>query len=260
MTPPRVLLLIPHPDDEVVGAALAIRRAAAAGARIFGLYLTTGVPDPRQLWPWQRAGHGRRVQRRRAEAQAVAGLLGLTPLGFQPWPSRSLKSHLAEAAGLLDALIGQHRIEALWVPAWEGAHQDHDCANFLASRFAARLPVSEFAEYNFAGGRVRIGEFPQTRGGEETLQPNPSEAAWKRGLLARYRSERGNLAHITIAAESFRPLPAHDYTRPAHFGRQFWERFHWVPFAHPRIDFERAGDVRVALAEFSRMDRGDRDR
>lgn len=41
----RVLILVPHPDDEVVGAAAAIARARAQGAAVTGVFLTTGVPD-----------------------------------------------------------------------------------------------------------------------------------------------------------------------------------------------------------------------
>ncbi len=47
----RILILIPHPDDEVVGAALAIRRAVKNGALVFGLDLTHGCPPREALWP-----------------------------------------------------------------------------------------------------------------------------------------------------------------------------------------------------------------
>jgi LmbE family N-acetylglucosaminyl deacetylase len=251
MTARRLLLLIPHPDDEVVGAAIVLRRAVAQGAQAFALYLTTGVPARAALWPWQRRHYEQRIARRRNAARDVADALALRPIGFQPWPSRSLKAHLGEALALIDGAIAELGIEALWVPAWEGAHQDHDSANFLASRFVGRLPVSEFAEYNFAGGKARSGAFPEAKGNEETLRLTPAEQAWKRDLLARYRSERANLAHIRLASEALRPLAVHDYSRPAHPGRQFWERFHWVPFRHPRIDFDRAAEVRAALSRFA---------
>ena len=40
----RVLILAPHPDDEIVACGIAASRAIAAGARVFVLHLTTGVP------------------------------------------------------------------------------------------------------------------------------------------------------------------------------------------------------------------------
>ena len=101
MTARRVLILIPHPDDEVVGCAIAARRARAEGATLWGLYLTTGIPSRDQLWPWQRRGYERRVERRRREAIIAAKTIGISPVRFQDWPSRTLKAHLDEAAALI---------------------------------------------------------------------------------------------------------------------------------------------------------------
>ena len=44
MGPRRILILAPHPDDEIVACGIAALRARAAGARVFVLYLTTGIP------------------------------------------------------------------------------------------------------------------------------------------------------------------------------------------------------------------------
>lgn len=251
MSPRRVLVLIPHPDDEVVGCAIAIARAAAEGTRFFGLYLTTGVPPRAAFWPWHRATYEAQIGRRRAEARQAAAALALEPLAFSPRPSRTLKAGLRAAAAEIRAAIAQCAAEALWVPAWEGGHQDHDAANFLAAHFVERLPVLEFAEYNFAGGAVRSQLFPTENGSEILLRLTAAEAAAKRDLLALYRSERGNLAHIRTEVECLRPLPRHDYAAPPHPGRLFRERFHWVPIPHRRIDFEPIGEVLAALAEFS---------
>ena len=252
MTQPNLLILIPHPDDEVVGCAVALRRAVAAGAKAHGLYLTTGVPAAEALWPWQRGRHAALVARRKAEAEAVAAELGLAPAGFAPWPSRALKAHLGDALASIRAAIARCASDELWVPAWEGAHQDHDVANFLAAQFARQYPVKEFAEYNFHEGRVASGRFPRTNGAEETIRLTPAEAAWKRALLARYRSERRNLAHIRVEIETLRPLAAHDYSIRPHPGPLFYERFQWVPFRHPRVDFDRPESVLSALRRGAR--------
>ncbi|HZT50946.1 MAG TPA: PIG-L family deacetylase [Stellaceae bacterium] len=243
----RVLLLVPHPDDEVVGCAAAIARACAEGAAFYALYLTTGVPPRAALWRWQRPNYARRIARRRAEAEAAARALGIAPLGFADWPARTLKAHLAETLATARDAAARCRADAIWVPAWEGGHQDHDVANFLAARLSPAVAVVEFAEYNFAGGTVRTQRFPFETGRETVLQLTAEEAARKRALLALYRSERGNLAHVGTAVESLRPLPPHDYTAPPHPGRLFRERFHWVPIPHPRIDFEPSAAVRAAL-------------
>jgi LmbE family N-acetylglucosaminyl deacetylase len=250
--PGRILILVPHPDDEVVGCAIAAIRARAEGAKLFAFYLTTGVPARAQLWPWARGGHAARVAIRRAEAFAAAELLGIEPTGFQPWPARQLKSHLEEASALVEATLGKYRIDGLWAPAYEGGHQDHDAANLLAAAFKARIPVTEFAEYHNARPAVSSQGFITRNGGERLLRLSEEERQLKRRALALYRSERANLAHVKCEIESLRPLAPYDYAAPPHPGRLFWARFQWVPFRHPRIDFDPPEKVYATLAAFAR--------
>src|SRR5579864_4879115 len=91
MTARRILVLAPHPDDEIVACGIAALRARAAGCRVFVLYLTTGVPETVASWPWQRGFYAARMARRRAEAEAAAALLGLEPVGFRDTPARRLR-------------------------------------------------------------------------------------------------------------------------------------------------------------------------
>jgi len=247
----RILVLAPHPDDEVVGCAVALRRALAAGDACFALYLTTGVPPVETVWPWQRVRYTARGARRENEARRVAERIGLTPVAFLDWPARTLKAHLGEALARIRAALAQHAIDLVWAPAWEGAHQDHDAANFLAAQLAGQCRVLEYAAYNFSGGVVRSGRFGGGESAAELITLTPDEQAWKRALLAVYASEHGNLAHIGTATEALRPLAAHDYTRRPHGGTLFYERFQWVPFRHPRIDFEPSERLTEALAAFA---------
>ena len=250
MEPRRILILAPHPDDEIVACGIAALRARTAGAQVFVLYLTTGVPAREALWPWQRAGHAERLSRRRAEARVAAALFGLESIGSLDYPSRHLRNHLDAAAAEIGRAIMEHAIEALWVPAFEGAHQDHDAANALAAQFCGVLPVYEFAAYNFAGGRVRSNRFADRHDGEVTIETTAAEAALKRQALACYESERGNLRHIRAERESWRSLPHYDYGTPPHSGRLFRERFHWVPLRHPRIDFEPSATVYAEIGRW----------
>jgi LmbE family N-acetylglucosaminyl deacetylase len=251
MEPRRILVLAPHPDDEIVACGIAARRARANGAQVFVLHLTTGVPAPEALWARQRAGHTARVSRRRAESHAAAALIGLEPIGFLDYPSRRLRHHLDAAAAAIGRAVMECAAEALWVPAFEGAHQDHDAANALAAQFCDVLPVHEFAAYNFAGGRIRSNRFAGPRAGDVAFEATAEEAALKRQALACYASERGNLRHITTVQESWRLLPRHDYAAPPHSGRLFRERFHWVPFGHPRVDFEPSATVYAGIGHWA---------
>ena len=254
----RVLILIPHPDDEAVGAALAIRRAVQNGSSIFGLDLTHGCPPREALWPWARVTHGARVETRRREAAAAARELGITRLADDGLAARRLRTALPAAFARIRAAADAHAIDTLWVPAYEGAHPDHDCANALAAALVAARPgleAWEFAEYSNAGGTRRANQFFDMRGGEAVLAADEEERRWKARLLALYRSESFNLRNVSTRQvapprETFRPLPRHDYARPPHPGRLFYERFHWVPFPVPQIDRTTGAEVCAALAAF----------
>jgi LmbE family N-acetylglucosaminyl deacetylase len=247
IAPRRILILAPHPDDEIVACSLSVWRARQDGARVFVLYLTTGVPPRETLWRWQRAGYAARTARRREEAEAAAALMRLEPAGFLDIPARRLRFHLDEAAGAVGRAIISTGADELWVTAFEGAHQDHDAANALAARVSERLPVWEFAAYNYAGGQVRANRFADARGGVIELHPDRDEALLKRQALKIYASERGNLRHVRVEQEACRPLPHHDYGAPPHTGTLFRERFQWIPFRHPRVDFDPSPEVYKAL-------------
>ena len=246
----RILVLAPHPDDEVVACGIAALRARNAGAELFVLYLTTGVPPRDLLWPWQRHGYAARVTRRRDEAIQAAPLMGLRPTGFLEIPSRRLLAHLNVAMSAVHRALDETAADCIWVPAFEGAHQDHDAANALAARANNRLPVWEFAAYNYCGGRARSNRFLDARGGVIELRLNREEVALKRQTLAVYASERGNLAHIKVAEEAYRLLPRHDYGAPPHAGTLFRERLRWVPFRHPRVDFTPSSEIYPVLGRW----------
>jgi LmbE family N-acetylglucosaminyl deacetylase len=247
----RILVLAPHPDDEIAACAIATRCAVASGARVFVLHLTTGVPPAASLWRWERAAYIDRVWRRQEEALDASRLLGVEIIGFRETAARRLRFDLNAAASDIASAIAGCRAEAVWVPAFEGAHQDHDVANALAACAAGPVPVWEFAEYNYAGGRVRSNRFASDRGGEVTIGATAQEAELKRAALACYESERRNLGHIVADREACRPLPRHDYGRRPHAGRLFRERFHWVPFRHPGVDFDTSDDVYRELGVWS---------
>ena len=258
----RILVLVPHPDDEVVGAALAIRRALKNGAMVTALDLTHGCPPKEALWPWARMSYDARVSIRRREAAAAARELGMARIADDGLAARRLRHALPAAYRRLRDAADAHAIDTLWVPAYEGAHADHDCANALAAalqRERVDIAVWEFAEYNNAGGTKRANEFAEPRGGEVTLaaadaDEDERERRWKTSLLRLYRSEAFNLRNVSAGRgqfqECFRPLPRHDYGRPPHSGRLFYERFHWVPVKVPDIDFTTGAEVSAAITAF----------
>ncbi len=247
----RILILVPHPDDEVVGFCAAIGRARAEGAEVAVLFLTHGCVSRETLWPWDRRRYDAIVGRRRTEAQAAALTLGVTIAGVAKRPARTLWRQLPAAEAEARAAIAAWDADQLWAPAYEGGNPDHDGASALASRLAAEgLPVLEFAEYNFAGGCARSQDFPSPNGTEITLTLSVTEQAAKRTAVGLYRSERRNLFYVRCEREVFRPLTLYDYSRPAHPGKLWYARFQWVPFRHPDVDFTDPAEVSAALSAY----------
>ncbi|HUO11821.1 MAG TPA: PIG-L family deacetylase [Caulobacteraceae bacterium] len=246
-----ILIIAPHPDDEVVACCAAIGRARATGATVRVIFITHGCVSRETMWPWARARYGAVVARRRAEADAVLAKLGLGAAGWSDRPARALWRHLPDAEAEIRQAVARYAVDQLWAPAFEGGNADHDAANAIAAQFAAAgLSVLEFAEYNLSGGRVNSHAFPVSHGDEVTLDLTAEERAAKRQALALYASERQNLSYVKVEREVFRPLPAHDYAAPPHPGRLWYARFQWVPFRHPGVDFTQPSEVARALAAY----------
>ena len=246
----RILVLVAHPDDEVVACAAAIGRAKAAGAEVFAAYLTDGCLARETMWPWRRKHHDDDVARRRAEGEDAAARLGIKPLGWADRPARRLWRELPGVHAEMRRAIATCGADQIWTPAYEGGNPDHDGLNALASLFADQISVLEFAEYNFLGGRAQAQQFPQLRGDEETIVLTPEEQRQKNALLNIYASERQNLGYVGIISECWRRLGAYDYSQPPHPGVLWYARFQWVPFRHPRVDFTKPEDVSRAIVGY----------
>lgn len=247
----RILILVPHPDDEVVACCTAIAQAQRHGARIFALYLTHGCIAKEELWPWQRDQHDRFVIRRLQESVQVARRLNITPISYSDRPARHLWRNLGAAYNEIVKAIGDYNISQLWIPAYEGGHADHDALSGVCSHLADKISILEFAEYNFSGERVNANSFPVTNGTETTIMLSPEEQGIKRKMLGLYESEQKNLGYVGVSQECYRPLATYDYAKPAHGGKLWYTRYQWVPFRHPRVDFTKPEEVCQAIGSFT---------
>ncbi len=246
----RILILIPHPDDEVVACAAAIARARAQGARVFGVNLSHGCLARQTMWFWERGLYAQRVEQRIAESVRVADFLGIKMVGGNmARPAREIWPDLQTVYGEVMQAMQQCAPDCLWVPAYEGGNPDHDAINALASTIK-NVPVYEMAEYNFIHGIPHSNAFLAIKGNEITLTLTPEEQVMKRAALKLYESEQKNLGDMDVRYESFRPLAEYDYSKRPHEGKLWYERFQWVPFRHPRVDYTRAAEVSKAITEF----------
>lgn len=114
----RVLVLAPHPDDEIFGCGGCLALYRQAGAAVDVQVFTDG------------AGYLPANQRaqvfgvRQAETNAALAVLGLGAAAFLGLPDRSLSGH-AGLANLVSALIVQHRPDVVFAPSLWEVHPDH---------------------------------------------------------------------------------------------------------------------------------------
>lgn len=107
-----LVILAPHPDDEVFGCGGVLAQAADSGAEVHVVIVTDGEAQ----------GEART---RRAEALEAASRLGLPEPRFWGFPDRQLRPNDEELRSRLEAILVEVRPHAVLVPSTAEIHPDH---------------------------------------------------------------------------------------------------------------------------------------
>lgn len=138
----RIVVVAPHPDDEVLGCGGVMARHAAAGDDVFVVIATRGAPD---LYSDES------VERTRAEARQAHAILGVRETRFLDFPAPRLD--VTPAHLIADALAQQfHDLqpERVYLPHHGDMHADHGRiyhATLVAARPLASCPVKQLLCY-----------------------------------------------------------------------------------------------------------------
>ena len=230
-----LLIVVAHPDDEVIGVGGQLARLT--GVRL--LHVTDGAP--RDLLDARAAGFDDwqgYAAARRQELLAALRLAGIEAsqaheLGI---PDQGASFRLVELAQALAAKFRCLRPELVMTLPYEGGHPDHDATAFavhaagaLAQRHDGTAPaLLEMTSYHMgAGGRVMSEFLPHPGIAVTTLPLGERERAFKRRLVACFSSQSRVLADFPVDVERFRPAPAYDFRRPPHEGLLHYEQFDW---------------------------------
>lgn len=234
-SPPPVVIVAAHPDDEVIGAGARLM----AISRIGFIHVTDGAP--RNVKYARDAGFSDRrayAAARRREWHAVLACLGLSPScsNLLEVADQEAALDLANLTKRLAALLERSGPEIVVTHPYEGGHPDHDAVAF-AAHAARRLlearrkdvPVLiEMTSYHARYDGLATGEFLPPAGPEVvSLELSEREREFKRRLFDCYASQRDVLAAFPLQAESFRLAPDYDFQAPPHPGQLFYERFDW---------------------------------
>ena len=230
-----ILVLAPHPDDEVVGTCTIIRRGLKQGKSFYIFFLTNGVITKKEMWFFLRKKYKENVKIRFDEMKKAVNILGIKKYFLQDIPSRTLKENISSTLVKINSILKTLKIDTIMTPAFEGGHQDHDVANFIASKFIDKLDVYEFPEYNNFNKLSVSNTFIKNYGKETKIILNDQEILYKKKVLNIYKSESRNLGHIDCEKESYRKLINYNYYERPYNGTLFYERFKFFSW-HPRVD------------------------
>lgn len=125
----RILVVAPHPDDEMLGCGGTLLRRRDEGAEIDWLIVT--AMDEAHGWP------ALAVQTRAQEIEKVAQLMGFTSVYQLAYPTACLDQvDLAELVAKVGAIIKAREPIEVYVPSFADAHSDHRVVADIASACA----------------------------------------------------------------------------------------------------------------------------
>jgi N-acetylglucosamine malate deacetylase 2 len=233
--PLRVLLVVAHPDDDIVGCGARLWRLGPSTRVAF---VTDGAPhNPRFHLEAGFASRDEYAAARRNEARSALGLVGVPEAHIHELgiADQSAASMLAPLARRIAELVERLTPEAVLTHAYEGGHPDHDAVAFgvhaaerLARVRAAEFPtLLEFASYHEWAGKIATHAFlPNESSPPIFLQLTAQERLLKRRLFDCHASQHAVLEQFTLDQEGFRIAPAYDFSAPP-APSIFYEQFDW---------------------------------
>lgn len=128
-----ILIIAPHPDDEVLGCGGVMTKYASAGKKVYVLIMSRGAAH---LYGEDKIEN---VRREAKEAQKIIGVTDTRFLDF-PAPELDLIS-LSEIARAIEKILKEWQIDVLFLPHKGDIHNDHGVV-FKAAMVAAR-PIND---------------------------------------------------------------------------------------------------------------------
>jgi LmbE family N-acetylglucosaminyl deacetylase len=231
----RLLLVVAHPDDDVLGAGALLARLP--GARI--VYVTDGAPrDGHDARAYGFATAADYAAARRCEALAALAIADVPPhqTVWLDVADQEATFALERITGLLCELMLATHPDMLLTHPYEGGHPDHDAVAFAAraavtlleraGEKAWRAPsLAEFAGYHASPAGGRESSFLVHPGFPETVfRLSDAEQRLKSRMLEAHTTQAAVLADFPRDREMFRLAPAYDFSRPPHPGPLLYER------------------------------------
>ena len=132
----KILVIAPHPDDEVLGCGGTLKKLADSGNEIHLVIVTKGyTPD------WSE----KMIKTRPDKVKKAAELLGISEISFLNFPTAKIDLvGLKELSDKLTSIGRRFKPDRVFIPFWGDLHQDHQLIS-KASLIAFR-PMNSFVE------------------------------------------------------------------------------------------------------------------
>jgi SAM-dependent methyltransferase len=249
-----VLLIAAHPDDEIVGAGVAM--ATLPGLQV--LHVTDGVPDDPRYAAWAGFNSPEAYGRvREAEARKALDLLGLpsTTLLRLGLVDQHLSRQLVPLTLALVEMIRNHRPDLVITHPYEGGHPDHDSVCFachhalwLLEQCCETVPsLVEMTSYFSQKGKRVVSEFAQGNDGAACLVLGDAGKALKAELYNCFVSQRGLLGTFPIDVERFRLPPRYDFTQIPDVPEILYDQYKLGTSSAEWLELTRAASERLKL-------------
>ncbi|HEU5460580.1 MAG TPA: PIG-L family deacetylase [Pyrinomonadaceae bacterium] len=232
----RVLFVVAHPDDEVIGAGGSL---LSRFEHCQVVHVTDGAPA--NMLYAQHAGFNSTFEyadARREEAAMALALAGIAEnqiieLGVT---DQQLSYQMVSVARRLAKLLNQIEPDIVITQPYEGGHPDHDATAF-AVHLARRLlhdektiapEIFELTSYHRRHERVVYSEFlPRDGNVPVTFALAQHEKSLKQKMFECFHTQREVLCWFPIEVERFRKAPPYNFTRPPHAGKLHYDYFDW---------------------------------
>lgn len=228
---PQVVIVSPHPDDEVIGAGtrLPFLRNCAI------IEVTDGSPPN----PGDAIASGfscvEDYARARMEelrtALALTGNPARVELGF---PDQRASFRMLEITEALRDQFSKLRPAIVLTVPYEGGHPDHDATAFAVHRAIGQVEpwqrplLVEMLSYHNANGGCEMRRFLREEESEVLRIPLVSDARdLKQKLFDQFHTQQRVLCWFQTEVEKFRLAPSYDFTQPPHEGTLYYEMFPW---------------------------------
>lgn len=150
-----VLVVAPHPDDEVLGCGGMIKRLSVKNDEVYILIMSRGKKG---------VYSDDKISNVRQEALAAHNILGVKDTRFLDFPAPELDLiSVSELSGAIDKLIREIRPHTLFLPHRGDIHKDHRAvfdAGLVAARPTGNCSVREIYTYETLSETEWAAPFP----------------------------------------------------------------------------------------------------